>query len=83
MVDTLNMVNRLGENSGFDVRNHVDWLHGSSDFESESDRSDCGFISPDFCRGSDPGNEFSLVRDRPVRSIASRGRARGRGRRRR
>ncbi|PKU79765.1 hypothetical protein MA16_Dca024117 [Dendrobium catenatum] len=81
MVETINMVNHL--NSGFDMRDQVDWLHGSSDGEFESEHSDCGFISPNFCGGSDPGNDFSLVRVRPGRSMVSRGRGRGRGRRRR
>ncbi|PKU60716.1 hypothetical protein MA16_Dca028851 [Dendrobium catenatum] len=77
------MVNRLGVNSGFDIRNHVDWLHGSFEFESESEFLNCGLASPNFCGGSDPGNDFTLVRDRPVISVASRGRLRGRGWRRR
>ncbi|PKU70418.1 hypothetical protein MA16_Dca007170 [Dendrobium catenatum] len=79
LVDTHTLANRLRDNSRFDIRNHV----GSSDFESESDFSDCGLASPDFCGGSDPGNEFTVVRDRPVCSVASRGRFRGRGQRRR
>ncbi|KAI0501515.1 hypothetical protein KFK09_016460 [Dendrobium nobile] len=37
LVDTHTMVNHLGENSGFDLRNHIDWLNGSSEFESEFD----------------------------------------------
>ncbi|PKU80037.1 hypothetical protein MA16_Dca014403 [Dendrobium catenatum] len=69
LADTNTMVNRLGGNSGYDIRNHVDWLHGSSEFESESDFSGCGVASPDFFGGSDPGNEFTLVRDRPVISL--------------
>ncbi|KAI0523136.1 hypothetical protein KFK09_005526 [Dendrobium nobile] len=78
VVDTINLVNQLGAKSGFDVRNHVDWLNVSS----ESEFSDCG-ASPEFFGGSDPSNEFNMVRDRPVFSVATRGRLRGRGRRRR
>ncbi|PKU65117.1 hypothetical protein MA16_Dca004732 [Dendrobium catenatum] len=47
LVDTNTLVNQLGVNSGFDIRNHVDWLNGSSKFESESEFSDCG-ASPEF-----------------------------------
>ncbi|PKU65882.1 hypothetical protein MA16_Dca009211 [Dendrobium catenatum] len=83
LVDKHTMVNHLGDNSDFDIRNHVDWLHGSSEFESESDCSDCGLISLNFCGGSDPENNFSMAHERPVVSVASRGRFRGRGRRRR
>ncbi|PKU59938.1 hypothetical protein MA16_Dca019640 [Dendrobium catenatum] len=81
--ERVTFANRLGDNSGFDIMNHVDWLHGSSEFEYESDFSDCGLESPEFCGGSDLGNEFTLIRDRHVCSVASRGRFRGRGRRRR
>ncbi|KAI0510131.1 hypothetical protein KFK09_010731 [Dendrobium nobile] len=68
LVQTQNLVHCLGDNSGFDIRNHVVWLHGSSEYEFESD------VSLDFYGGSDSGNEFTLVRDRPVLSVASRGR---------
>ncbi|PKU59914.1 hypothetical protein MA16_Dca019616 [Dendrobium catenatum] len=77
------MVNLLGVRPGLDIRNHVNWLHVSSDAESESEFSECDVASPEFFCGSDPGNDFALVRDRPVLSVASRGRSRGRGRRRR
>ncbi|KAI0500257.1 hypothetical protein KFK09_018467 [Dendrobium nobile] len=83
LVHTRSIANQLGDKSGFDIRNHVDWLHGSSEYESEFEFSDCGVTSPELCGGFDPGNEFSLIRDRPVCSAASRGRFRGRGRRRR
>ncbi|KAI0519499.1 hypothetical protein KFK09_006948 [Dendrobium nobile] len=78
MVETINMVNHLN-----DMRDQVDWLQSSSDGEFDSEHSDCGFILLNFCGGSDPGNDFSLVRVRPGRSIVSRGRGGGRGRRRR
>ncbi|PKU68721.1 hypothetical protein MA16_Dca024258 [Dendrobium catenatum] len=81
MVDTINLLNSL--NSGFDMSDQVDWLHGSSDGEFGSEHSDCDFMSPEFCGGSDPGNDFSLVLVNPGRSKVSRGRGRGRGRRRR
>ncbi|XP_020699241.1 uncharacterized protein LOC110111628 [Dendrobium catenatum] len=83
LVDTRTFANQLGDNSGFDIRNHVDWLHGSSEYESESDFSDFVLTSPEFCGGSVPGNEYSVVRDRPVCLVASRVRFRGRGRRKR
>ncbi|KAI0515927.1 hypothetical protein KFK09_008598 [Dendrobium nobile] len=48
---------------GLDVRNHINWLNGSSDGESESEFSECGFASPDFCGGSDPSNNFTMGND--------------------
>ncbi|PKU82066.1 hypothetical protein MA16_Dca004083 [Dendrobium catenatum] len=86
LVDTHNLFQRVGINPGSDFSNQGDWLHGSSEFESDSEFSDCNLADPDFFGGSDPGNDFTLVRDRPVASRGRgrfRGRGRGRGRRRR
>ncbi|PKU70233.1 hypothetical protein MA16_Dca011079 [Dendrobium catenatum] len=60
-------------NSGMDVRKKIDWLHGSSDSESVSYSESSG--------ADDPVNSFALLRDSPVVSVASRGKAHGRGRR--
>ncbi|PKU87150.1 hypothetical protein MA16_Dca006559 [Dendrobium catenatum] len=79
--ETINLVNSL--NSGFDRLDQRDWLHGSSDGDFESELSDFGFMSSDFCGGFDPGNGFSLVRVNVGRSNVSHGRGRGRARRRR
>ncbi|PKU74850.1 hypothetical protein MA16_Dca005041 [Dendrobium catenatum] len=70
LIDTQALVYHVGDNSGLNVRTHLDWLR-STDVESDSDSSD-------YCDCSNPGQDFRLVRDRP---IASRGRFRGRGRR--
>ncbi|PKU67726.1 hypothetical protein MA16_Dca013756 [Dendrobium catenatum] len=75
-VETINMVNSLC----CDRSDQRDWLNGSTDGDFVSDQSDFGFMSSDFCGGSDPGNEFSLVRVNVRHSKVSRGRGRGKGR---
>ncbi|PKU69693.1 hypothetical protein MA16_Dca021053 [Dendrobium catenatum] len=75
LIDIQALVYHVGDNSGMNVRTHLDWLNCSSDLESDSDSSS------DYCGGFDPGQDFKLVRDRPVLSVASCGRFRGRGRR--
>ncbi|PKU66048.1 hypothetical protein MA16_Dca017369 [Dendrobium catenatum] len=75
LINTQALVYHVGDNSGMDVRTHLDWLQCTSEFESDSDSSS------DNCGGSDPGHDFKLVHDRPVLFVASRGRLRGRGRR--
>ncbi|PKU67189.1 hypothetical protein MA16_Dca013613 [Dendrobium catenatum] len=72
LIETNALVYNMGDNSGVDLRLHLDWLHCSSDAESDS--------SSDHGGGSDPGHDFKIVRDRPVCAV-SRGRPRGRGRR--
>ncbi|PKU64535.1 hypothetical protein MA16_Dca022699 [Dendrobium catenatum] len=56
--------------SGLDIKSQGDWLHNSSDFGS------------DYESYSDPGNEFKLNRDVPLK-VASRGKFWKRGGRRR
>ncbi|KAI0514291.1 hypothetical protein KFK09_010326 [Dendrobium nobile] len=51
------------------MRVHLDWLQCLSVSSSESSGDE------------DPENDFALQHDKPVVSVASRGRARGRGRR--
>ncbi|XP_028547403.1 terpene synthase 10-like [Dendrobium catenatum] len=43
---------------GIDVRVHLDWLHGSSDCDSDS-------VSLESIEEEDPGNSFALLRDKP------------------
>ncbi|KAI0509880.1 hypothetical protein KFK09_010477 [Dendrobium nobile] len=63
------------DNSGVDLRVHLDWLHGyNSVSESES-----GSDSVESLGDGDPGNSFNLLRDKPLVTAASRGRSRGRG----
>ncbi|KAI0503868.1 hypothetical protein KFK09_014811 [Dendrobium nobile] len=87
VVDSQSLANRLGDSSGVDIRSHLNWLEGSSEYESESEFSDGGMLSPEICGGSDPGNDFTLVGASSSINVASRGRCRGRfrgrGRRRR
>ncbi|KAH0453055.1 hypothetical protein IEQ34_017379 [Dendrobium chrysotoxum] len=66
-------VYHVGDNFGIDVRAHIDWLHCSSEYESDSGSS----LESEGC--DDPGNAFALLRDRPVVSVTSRGRGCGRG----
>ncbi|PKU72293.1 hypothetical protein MA16_Dca006293 [Dendrobium catenatum] len=73
---TINLVNSLS----CDRSDQINWLNDSSEGEFVSDHSDFDFISSDFCGGSDPGNDFSLVRANVGRSKVSRARGRGRGR---
>ncbi|PKU74626.1 hypothetical protein MA16_Dca004816 [Dendrobium catenatum] len=75
LIEPQALVIHVGNNSGMNVRKHLDWLHVSSDSESVSSFDSSG--------ADDPGNPFALLRDTPVVSGASRGKARGRGRRRR
>ncbi|PKU73835.1 hypothetical protein MA16_Dca011982 [Dendrobium catenatum] len=74
--------NFLGDVSGSNVRNNLNWLE-SSEGELGSDSDDDFIPSPEFCGGSDPGFDFNLVNVRPVSVVGFRGRARGRGRGRR
>ncbi|PKU73092.1 hypothetical protein MA16_Dca016159 [Dendrobium catenatum] len=73
LIDTQALVYHVGDNSGMDVRTHLDWLHCTSEFEFDY------YSSSDYCGGYDPRHDFKLVRDRPVHSVASHGRFRGRG----
>ncbi|PKU71221.1 hypothetical protein MA16_Dca007217 [Dendrobium catenatum] len=82
LVDTQNLFQRVVINPRSDFSNQGDWLHCSSEFEYESEFLDYNLADSNFFGGSDPGNDFTLVRDRPVASRGS-GRFRGRGRRRR
>ncbi|PKU70011.1 hypothetical protein MA16_Dca022256 [Dendrobium catenatum] len=75
LIEPQALVYHVGDNSGIDVRTHLDWLHYTSEFESDSDSSS------EYCGGSNPRHDFKLVHERPVVSVASRGRFRGRGRR--
>ncbi|PKU87377.1 hypothetical protein MA16_Dca008473 [Dendrobium catenatum] len=72
---TINLVHSLC----CDRSDQINWLNDSSEGEFVSDHSDFDFISSDFFGGSDPGNDFSLVRANVGRSKVSRGRGRGRG----
>ncbi|KAI0524966.1 hypothetical protein KFK09_004356 [Dendrobium nobile] len=67
------MIYHVGENSSRDVIKQLDWLHVLSDSEYDSSSESSG--------ADDPGNSFYLLRDSSVVSVASRGKARGRGRR--
>ncbi|PKU75745.1 hypothetical protein MA16_Dca015625 [Dendrobium catenatum] len=75
LIEPQALVYHVGDNAGLDVKTHLDWLQCSSEFESDSD------ASSDHYGGSYPGHDSKLVRDRPIVSVASRGRFRGRGRR--
>ncbi|KAI0504440.1 hypothetical protein KFK09_015392 [Dendrobium nobile] len=63
------------DNSGVDLRVHLDWLH---DYNSVSE-SESGSDSVESLGDGDPGNSFNLLRDKPLVTAASRGRSRGRG----
>ncbi|KAI0514248.1 hypothetical protein KFK09_010283 [Dendrobium nobile] len=67
-VDTQAMAKCLGDSSGLEIRNQVNWLNNSSDDESESDFDE-------------PEHDFSVVRATVIG--ATRGKFWGRGRRRR
>ncbi|KAI0494577.1 hypothetical protein KFK09_024718 [Dendrobium nobile] len=79
VVDSHFAGNFLGDASGSNVRNNLNWLE-SSEGELVSDSDDEFMPSPEFCGGSDPGSDFNLVNVRPVSVVGFRGRARGRGR---
>ncbi|PKU64461.1 Cell division control protein 48 like C [Dendrobium catenatum] len=49
LIDTQAMANCLGESSGLDVRNQLNWLNVSSDGDSENELSEGGLASPDAC----------------------------------
>ncbi|PKU81403.1 Thioredoxin-like 4, chloroplastic [Dendrobium catenatum] len=80
LIDTQAMANCLGESSGLDIRNHLNWLNVSSYGDSKNELSEGGLASPDLCGVSDPGNDFSLVRARTTFNVGHRGRFWGRGR---
>ncbi|PKU74508.1 hypothetical protein MA16_Dca003711 [Dendrobium catenatum] len=75
LIEPQALVYHVGDNSGVDVRLLLHWLHCTSKFKPGSDSSS------EYCGGADPGHDFKLMRDSPVISVASYGRARGRGRR--
>ncbi|PKU75601.1 hypothetical protein MA16_Dca016082 [Dendrobium catenatum] len=75
-IDTQAMAKCLGDSSGVEIRDQLNWLIVSSDGESESDSSEGGLMSEN-------DNDFSLVCSRPSLIGAARGRFWGRGRRRR
>ncbi|PKU84029.1 hypothetical protein MA16_Dca026076 [Dendrobium catenatum] len=60
LIDTQSMAKCVGDSSGLDIRNHINWLNVSSDCESEDEFSEGGLASLDFCGVSDTGNDFSL-----------------------
>ncbi|PKU85592.1 hypothetical protein MA16_Dca003333 [Dendrobium catenatum] len=68
LIEPQALIIHVGNNSGMDVRKHLDWLHVSSDSESVS--------SFDYSGADNPGNPFALLRDTLVVSGASRGRGR-------
>ncbi|PKU65704.1 Bidirectional sugar transporter SWEET6b [Dendrobium catenatum] len=76
VVEMINVVNSLS----CDRSDQRDWLNGSFDGDFVSDQSDFGFMSSDFCGGSNLGNDFSLVRVNVRHSKVSRGRGYGMGR---
>ncbi|PKU60673.1 hypothetical protein MA16_Dca028358 [Dendrobium catenatum] len=83
LVDTRFVGTSLGDSFGLDIRNHLNWLD-SSEGEPDSEFSDgAELASPNFCGGSDPGCDFTLVNVRPTSYVGTRGRTRGRGRGRR
>ncbi|PKU62446.1 Transcription factor CPC [Dendrobium catenatum] len=75
LIEPQALVYHMGDNSGVDVMVHLDWLHCTSEFESDSDSS------PEYCGGSNHGHDFKLIHERPVLSVASRGRDRRDGNR--
>ncbi|PKU80426.1 hypothetical protein MA16_Dca013841 [Dendrobium catenatum] len=75
LIEPQALVYHAGDNSGLDVRTHFDWLQCTSELESNSDSSS------EYCGGFDPGHDSKLVHDRPIVSVAPRGRFRGRGKR--
>ncbi|PKU86390.1 hypothetical protein MA16_Dca025197 [Dendrobium catenatum] len=65
LIEPQALVFHVGNNSGRDVRKHLDWLHVSSDSE---------FVSSFESSGTDdPGNPFALLCDKPFVYGASRG----------
>ncbi|PKU62790.1 hypothetical protein MA16_Dca028533 [Dendrobium catenatum] len=75
-IDTQAMAKCLGDSSGVEIRDQLNWLNVSPDGESESDSSEGGLMSEN-------DNDFSLVCAKPSLIGAARGRFWGRGRRRR
>ncbi|PKU65188.1 hypothetical protein MA16_Dca004805 [Dendrobium catenatum] len=70
VITTNSLMRQVGGKTGVDVRSHGDWMHNSSEGGSDSDSY------------SDPGNEYKMVRDRPI-SGSFRGKFWGRGGRKR
>ncbi|PKU61657.1 hypothetical protein MA16_Dca028069 [Dendrobium catenatum] len=70
LIEPQALVFHVRNNSGMDVRKHIDWLHVSSDSES--------FSSSESSGADDPSNPFALFRDTLVVSVASRSKACGR-----
>ncbi|PKU76592.1 hypothetical protein MA16_Dca001196 [Dendrobium catenatum] len=60
------------DSSALDIRNHLNWLD-SSEGDPESEFSDGADLAlPDFCGGSDPGCDFTLVNVRPTSYVGTR-----------
>ncbi|PKU71060.1 hypothetical protein MA16_Dca017049 [Dendrobium catenatum] len=76
LINSQSMANCLGDCSGLEIRNQINWLVGESDGDSESEFSDVGV-------DSDPDNDFSVVCAKPIVNAQTRGKFWGRGRRRR